>query len=124
MNEKLKQLFDIDTQFCDESQTDKSKAWDKYLSKDCLLGGGPNDPFSLKEEFMTSIVSFYQLENLSFVWIPKHAFISDDETLGVTTGVYTRSYMLKGELLSQNGKYITTWQKEDGAWKIVYDVGN
>jgi hypothetical protein len=117
-------LFDIDTQFCKESQTDKEKAWDKYMHEDCLLGNGPEDPFTRKPEFMKSISPFYKLEDLFFVWEPKHAFISDDETLGITTGTYTRSFVVDGEVKEKKGKYTTTWKKVEGAWKMVYDVGN
>jgi hypothetical protein len=114
----------MDKNFCAESQTDKSKAWDKFLSKNCILGNGPRDPFGTKEPFIEALVGFYKLESLHFVWEPVHGFISDDETLGVTTGTYKRSYILNGEKQEQQGKYCTTWIKEEGTWKIIYDVGN
>ena len=125
MNEKTKQLFEIDLKFCEESQSIGHEAWEKYLSENVILGGGPNEPYlDDRNQMMTSLVKFYKLEDLHFSWEPRYAFISDDETLGVTTGVYKRSFKVEGEVREQSGKYTTTWKKIDGEWKIVLDIGN
>jgi hypothetical protein len=70
------------------------------------------------------MISFYQLENLQFTWKPIHGFISDDKTLGVTTGTYERTYMQNNKKVTKRGKYTTTWKKIDNEWKIVFDIGN
>lgn len=125
MDKKTKQLFDIDLQFCKESQTQGSKAWDKYLSDNAIMGGGPHEPYQIgKEVFMPGLESFFDLEDLKFDWEPKHAFISDDETLGVTTGTYKRSFRQNSKVVNRDGKYTTTWKKFNDEWKIVLDIGN
>lgn len=125
MKDECKELFDIDLQFCLESQTDGHKAWDKFLSDDVVFGGDAEDPYTQgKQQILPSMEKFYQLEDLDFTWEPKHAFISDDKTLGVTTGTYDRTFKQNGEIVNRKGKYTTTWKKMDGHWKIVLDIGS
>jgi hypothetical protein len=125
MNIEIKELFDIDLQFCLESQKEGFKAWNKFLSEHIIFGGDPEDSYiSGKKKIIESLEKFYQLKNLVFTWKPKHAFISDDRTLGVTTGFYERTYLSNGKIINRKGKYTTTWKRIDGAWKIIFDIGN
>lgn len=125
MKKDFEILFEADRQFCKESQTDGYKAWDKYLSSDIIFGGEPEGPYVQgKKQIIESMKGFYQLKDLDFTWEPKHGFISKDKTLGVTTGTYDRTYTLNDEVINRKGKYTTTWQKIDGEWKIVLDIGN
>lgn len=125
MRNELKELFDIDLAFCMESQKNGVKAWVKYLSEDVVFGGDPKDPYIQgKQNIIPSMEQFYQLKDLHFTWEPKHAFISEDQTLGVTTGTYERVYSSNGEVIKRSGKYTTTWKKFNEEWKIVFDIGN
>lgn len=125
MTNDCKELFDIDRQFSLESQTDGYKAWDKYLSEDVIFGGDPKDPYTIgKKKIVSSLMNFYQLKDLKFTWEPIHGFISDDKTLGLTTGTYDRTYILNNEVINRKGKYTTAWKKIEGDWKIVLDIGN
>ena len=115
----------IDRQFCLESQTEGYKAWDKYLSEDVIFGGDPESPYTIgKKKIVPSLISFYQHEDLKFTWEPKHGFISNDSTLGITTGTYERTYISNNEVINKKGKYTTAWKKIKGEWKIVLDIGN
>ena len=125
MNQDLKELFAIDRAFCKESQKNGVKAWINYLSEDVVFGGEPDDPYVQgKRKILPSMEHLYRLKDLHFTWEPKHAFISEDKTLGVTTGTYERVYSLNGEVIKRCGKYTTTWKKHKGEWKIVFDIGN
>lgn len=125
MSKDTKELFDIDKQFSNESQSDGYKSWDKFLSEDVVFGGDPLDPYTQgKKNIIKSLEEFYKLEDLDFSWEPKHAFISDDKTLGVTTGIYSRMFKQGYEIINRKGKYTTTWVKENGEWKIIFDIGN
>lgn len=121
----VKQLFDVDRQFCKECQVDKEKAWMKYTAKESIIGTPLHNPYIDDiSEIEQGIASLFAMEGIHFVWEPKHGFISDDETLGVTTGIYTRSFIKDGKEETQIGKYCTTWKKQDGQWRIVLDIGN
>ncbi len=123
--DKLKQLFQIDIQFCKECQTQKEKAWMKYTAKQSIMGTSKHHPYITdRDEIEHGIEALFKLDNISFMWEPKYAFISDDETLGVTTGTYTRTYIHDEEEHIEIGKYITTWKKINDEWKIVFDIGN
>lgn len=125
MNDKTRQLFDVDNQFCLDSQTNKSQAWAHYFSDEVLMGSPKHHSYYAGKDLCTSLISkLYLLENLSFSWEPQFAFISDDETLGVTTGIYTRKYLVNHNEIVETGKYVTTWKKINNMWKIVLDLGN
>ncbi len=122
---KVKQLFDIDKQFCKECQVDKEKAWMKYTARKSIMGTGLHNPYITDlVQIESGIKSVFALEGVDFTWEPVHGFISDDETLGVTTGTYIRKHIVDGKEVTALGKYCTTWKKEDGQWKIVLDIGN
>jgi len=125
MKRKMLELIDTDINFCKDSQLNGSKGWEKYLSKDALMGTRLHEPYiSKRSDIVNLIEMIYSLENIDFVWNPEHAFISDDSTLGVTTGTYTRKYKVGEEEFTEKGKYVTTWKKIGDKWKIVFDMGN
>lgn len=125
MNQKINELLNIDRKFCLESQKDKEKAWEKYFSDDIIFGGDQKHPYiSDKHQILTSLKNLYQLKHLTFTWEPVHAFISDDQSLGVTTGTYYRSFEIDGKIQEKKGIYTTTWKKINATWKIIFDMGN
>lgn len=125
MKKEVKELLVIDQQFCDDSQIEKGLAWDKYLSKDAIMGTSKHESYIEDKSKIVNLISMvYKLENIAFTWTPVHGFISKDKTLGVTTGTYTRTYKLEEVVYEEIGKYVTTWQKEDNQWKIIFDMGN
>lgn len=125
MKKELKELMEVDKQFCSESQSDKGIAWDKYLSKNAIMGTSKHEPYIENKAQIVNLISMvYKLENLNFTWEPIHGFVSNDNTLGVTTGMYTRTYKIEDEVHEEIGKYVTTWIKQDGNWKIAFDMGN
>lgn len=122
---KVQQLFDADLQFCKDCQTEKEKAWMRYTADPSIMGTGGHNPYiEDRKEIEKGIKQTFALKDSTFDWEPKHGFISEDETLGVTTGVYTRTFFKDGEEVELKGKYCTTWKKINGEWKIVLDIGN
>ncbi len=122
---KEEQLFNVDKAFCELSQKSKEMAWLKYLDKDAIMGTKLHEPYIYGNKRIQRILEIiYSLHNLSFSWEPLHAFISDDETLGITTGTYYRSYSLNDKVLIEKGKYMTVWKKKGHEWRIVFDMGN
>jgi len=58
-------------------------------------------------------------------WKPEFARISDDGTMGFTTGSYKVSVTENGaSKIAGTGRYITIWARQsDGSWKAVFDSG-
>ena len=125
MSKNEKELMSIDIEFCQKSQINKEEAWDYFMAKDVLMGTRKHDPYLDKKPQIIKLISMiYMLDSINFTWEPSYAFVSDDETLGVTTGMYTRKHIIEGEEQIETGKYCTTWKKINGEWKIVLDIGN
>ena len=125
MNSELKKLMDTDIQFCEDCKSMKEKGWMKYLAPQSLMGTSSDNPYiDDNEEINLLMMKVFNLENIEFIWKPKYAFISDDNTLGVTTGIYNREYVNNKKVIMETGKYTTIWKKTDGLWKIVFDMGN
>lgn len=59
-------------------------------------------------------------------WEPGRGEIAASGELGWTTGSYTiESAGADGEVRRGRGVYVTIWRRqEDGAWKVVMDLGN
>ena len=125
MKKELKELLELDKKFCEEACELGGEGWKKYLSKKAFMGTSKHEPYIEGRETIVNLIGMiYSLDNIDFTWEPKHGFISEDNTLGVTTGIYTRNYTIEDKVFEEKGKYTTTWRKEDGAWKIAFDMGN
>ena len=125
MKKELKALFEVDRKFCELASKIGAEGWEYYLSKKAIMGTSKHEGYIEGKKLISNLVGMiYSLDNIDFKWEPKHGFMSEDNTLGVTTGVYTRKYKIENETFEEKGKYTTTWMKEDGEWKIVFDMGN
>lgn len=125
MNKQEQELILRDRAFCQEAGKIGHKGWEKYMVKDCLMGTKLHEPYIKGKVKIGKIMEFtYALNQLSFTWEPEYAFCSEDGTLGVTTGMYQRTYLLEDEMIKEIGKYVTTWTKQKGEWFVVFDMGN
>jgi len=119
------ELSKLDLQFCKESKIDKEKAWDKFTSSEIVMGTPKDIPFiDDKNEIIKMLKNLYSVPSMDFDWKPQYEFVSGDETLGVTVGVYKRVYMKDNKEVIDTGKYISVWKKIDNDWKIILDMGN
>lgn len=60
-------------------------------------------------------------------WDPDHAEVSDDGTMGWTTGRYTSALIDSNGVETPRGKgrYVSIWRREAGGpWRLVCDLGN
>lgn len=125
MKKELQDLLDTDRKFCQECSLDKEEAWMKYMASDSIMGTASDNAYIKNQTTIKeSIARLFQLENISFTWEPEFGFVSDDNTLGVTTGFYERTYTVKGKTVSNKGKYTTVWIRENNQWKVAFDIGN
>ena len=63
---------------------------------------------------MTAVPGF------SIRWTPARAVVSTAGDLGYTTGMYE----ITTQGGTEKGKYVTTWKKDAGQWKVVEDIFN
>ena len=70
------------------------------------------------------MISLFNLDSFELLWEPLNGDVSDDCSIGFTTGKYTMKYKKDGKLVSSIGKYTTIWKKQDGEWEITLDMGN
>jgi len=121
----IMRLIELDKLFCEECQIDGANSWIKYTSENSLMVTGLHSPnISGRENIYNLISQVFNLENISFVWEPLHADVSDDLSFGYTTGIYTREYLSNGETINEKGKYLTIWKKINNKWQIILDIGN
>ena len=118
-------LKKLDKEFCKSTLTMGAEGWLKYLDEQAIMiTGGHRENLSGKENIYKSLKQLYALENIDFKWEPQLSDISDDLSIGYTSGVFTITYMFKDKNYKQIGKYTTIWKKTAGEWKIVLDTGN
>lgn len=121
----IRDLLQTDKLFCEECKLDKDKAWIKYLSKDSIMISDKQKENIVGKENVSKVIkNIFSLKNISFIWKPDFADVSNDLSLGFTTGSYIKKYYQDKELIVQEGKYLTIWKKENGSWKIKVDMGN
>ena len=119
------QLMARDREFCALAQTKGERAWQTMMMKDVLMGTAGDHPYLEGWDAIgPGLQALYQLPSLRFGWEPKHAFVSHDATLGVTTGTYERTYLRDGIPVRQVGKYVTVWERRDSDWWVRFDMGN
>ena len=121
----VEELMNRDRIFCANSQTNKTAAWKDVMLPTTIMGTGGTHPYIVGwDAIAPGLEQMYQLDSLVFHWEPVHAFVSEDATLGVTTGTYVREFLQNKELNKRQGKYMTVWKKVDQTWYAVFDMGN
>jgi ketosteroid isomerase-like protein len=83
----------------------------------------PNQPLVRgKKDFLAG---WNYSPEMSVRWKPEFARISDDATMGFTTGSYKATLAENGApKVAATGRYITIWARQlDGSWKAVFDSG-
>jgi len=57
-------------------------------------------------------------------WTPDLIGVSDDGTLGYTTGRYESRHVTDDQEVLSRGSYFTVWRRqEDGRWRVEADIG-
>jgi ketosteroid isomerase-like protein len=118
-------LMSLDVQFCNDCKINGEKAWASYfMDSGFMVVNGYHDNIIGKEKIEKAMEGIFSLQDIEFDWHPVFCEISDDNTLGVTMGESTRTFIKDNEKVTLKGKYTTIWKKVEGTWKIVWDIGN
>ena len=73
------------------------------------------------EAFTRAFGELRKIPGFSLSWTVEKAEVADSGDLGYSTGSYSASF---GEI-TDKGKYLTIWRKQqDGSWKVIEDIFN
>lgn len=121
----IQELMDVDVEFCNQCQITGAEGWIQYFEdQSIMVTSGLNKDLDDKHEIYYAMEKLFSLDNISFRWAPLYCDVSDDFTMGFTSGKYERNYYLGNVKVEEKGKYVTIWKKIDDKWKIVLDMGN
>jgi len=127
MNKKemIFKLMEIDREFCAECKINGAIGWIKYFSDNAIMvSSGTNENIVGKNEILSTMEKVFSLTNIDFTWNPQFGDISDDFTLGYTSGTYIKKYKIGDTFVEQKGKYTTFWKLFDEQYLITLDIGN
>ena len=117
-------LFQADQAFAKLSADSGAvAAFSMYLADDAVQMPSGAAPITGRESIVEAMSSG---PDVTLLWEPKHAEIAVSGELGWTWGVYEARFTSdEGEEVSSDGKYLNVWRKQDdGAWKVIVDMGN
>ena len=81
----------------------------------------PGAPMASGTEAIRKTISdMFSSPGFSLSWMATKAVVAASGDVGYTTGTYEAA--MAGA--TEKGKYVTTWKKQDGAWKVAEDIFN
>ena len=84
----------------------------------------PDGPVVGHEGIRLAMAGAFADSTFSLTWTPDLIGVSNDGTLGYTTGRYERRRVVDGEETAQRGSYFTVWRRQpDGRWLVEADMG-
>ena len=121
----IAELKQRDIDFCNTCKKKGAEGWVMYFVDNGVMAtsAGREDIIG-KSDIYKSIDKIFKLDDVSFTWEPVYCDVSEDFTMGHTSGTSRLTYSNDGEKVTRNGKYSTIWKKVNGEWKIILDLGN
>jgi ketosteroid isomerase-like protein len=107
----------------DKEWSQTTKDIDKFMSYVATDANAypPGAPMASGTEAIRKTVSdMFSAPGFSLSWMAAKAVVAASGDVGYTTGTYDAA-MGGG---TEKGKYVTTWKKVDGAWKVAEDIFN
>lgn len=84
----------------------------------------PDGPVVGHEAIRLAMAEAFADTTFRLTWTPDLVGVSDDGTLGYTTGRYESRRVVEGEESVLRGSYFTVWRRqEDGGWLVEADIG-
>jgi ketosteroid isomerase-like protein len=118
-------LVRIEGEFMQAATDHGSQGYMSYYSEDAVEVPNGQAFLNGKAE-IAKTMGFLDIPDNHLTWSPVHADVSASGDLGYTYGTFEfRSKDKDGKPVSDVGKYVTIWKKQqDGTWKVVLDMGN
>ena len=91
-----------------------------YFASDATIYGPGSPAITGSDNVRKAYAEMSAAPGFALSWTPTKAVVASGGDLGYTAGTYEMS--TAGG--SEKGKYVTTWKKENGEWKVVEDIFN
>ena len=107
----------------DKEWSQTTKDMDKFMSYWATDASAypPGAPMASGTEAIRKTISdMFSSPGFSLSWMATKAVVAASGDIGYTTGTYEAA--MAGA--TEKGKYVTTWKKQDGAWKVAEDIFN
>lgn len=103
---------------------DLAKSVDFVIADGSVLA--PNAPIATGHDAISkSFAGFFALPDLKIEWRPNKVEAARSGEMGYSTGAYQMSFKDPGgKTIEDRGKYVTVWKKQNGQWKVAYDIFN
>ena len=123
----IEELMELDRLFCEKLKKEGPSAWSSPYGEDAILVTKQNEPNIIgienvkkfSNEYIHAVTFNETFENF---FEPLSADVSEDLTLGYTTGNYTMKNKRGGKIVNAKGKYVLVWKKYDGKWKVSLQI--
>ncbi len=117
------EIMAVDQAFSDmAAQVGTRAAFAHYLAQDAVkLDGGAHPRFG-HSAILPTLGGLSS--NVSLTWTPRDGKVAASNDLGFTWGSYVLRIADGGNTQLNYGKYTTIWEKRDGIWKAILDMGN
>lgn len=117
------EIMAIDQAFSDfAAEVGIRAAFAHYLAKDAVKLDGNRHPRRGHEEILPTLSELSP--DVSLTWTPRDGKVAASGDLAYTWGTYVLRRIREGETRLSYGKYTTIWEKRDGDWKAILDIGN
>lgn len=118
-------LMEADRQFCKATTARKADGFLSFFDEQGVILPKDGEPVVGKAAMRPIFEKRWSAPGYSLEWTPLKAVLAKSGELGYTYGRYVRKYVKDGQAVTETGKYVTTWKRqEDGSWKILLDMGN
>jgi ketosteroid isomerase-like protein len=105
----------------DREWSQTTKDMDKFMSYWATDANAypPGAPMASGTDAIRKTLSdMFSAPGFSLSWMATKAVVAASGDIGYTTGTYEAA--MAGA--TEKGKYVTTWKKQDGAWKVTEDI--
>jgi ketosteroid isomerase-like protein len=107
----------------DQQWAQSTKELDKFMSYVAADANGypPGSPrLAGADAFRAFMADLMKAPGYSLSWTATNAVVAGSGDIGYTTGTYDLA--MAGN--TEKGKYVTTWKKQGGSWKVAEDIFN
>lgn len=119
-----RELLAADSAFARATERDGARGWASWFLPDGEMIV-PGLRVRGRDEILATMLEAFADPAYALRWEPLEARVSEDGTLGYTSGPY-RSVRsgADGDVLTTTGTYVSVWERNDaGRWRVRLDVG-
>ncbi len=117
------EIMSVDQSFSDmAAKVGTRAAFEHYLAADAIKLDGGSHPRHGHDAILPTLGELSP--DVSLTWTPRDGKVASSGDLAYTWGTYVLRRVSDGETRLSYGKYTTIWEKRNGDWKAILDMGN